>query len=165
MLVYLFHRQEAVAEQWRLLEWLRLRVRLYFSLWWAWTPPALSTFSVVLTKQLINSVFPSSLQNDTYCFSLCYLRWDCSFQYGSLVEEVDGHTAILYHRLQLDWFSGYVLRLVRIFLLSLLHTKCEATGKMKATRHISMIYKRRCHYLISLTGTYFVAQMTLLIVI
>nr|CAB3500020.1 unnamed protein product [Digitaria exilis] len=30
--------------------------------------------------------------------------WDCSFQYGSLVEEVDGHTAILYHRLQLDWF-------------------------------------------------------------
>ncbi|KAK6158504.1 hypothetical protein DH2020_005818 [Rehmannia glutinosa] len=31
-------------------------------------------------------------------------EWDCSFQYGSLVEEVDGHTAILYHRLQLDWF-------------------------------------------------------------
>lgn len=31
-------------------------------------------------------------------------RWDCSFQYGSLVEEVDGHTALLYHRLQLDWF-------------------------------------------------------------
>lgn len=30
-------------------------------------------------------------------------EWDCSFQYGSLVEEVDGHTAILYHRLQLDW--------------------------------------------------------------
>ncbi|KAK6158393.1 hypothetical protein DH2020_005707 [Rehmannia glutinosa] len=32
-------------------------------------------------------------------------EWDCSFQYGSLVEEVDGHTAILYHRLQLDWFQ------------------------------------------------------------
>ncbi|EHA8587549.1 putative protein ENHANCED DISEASE RESISTANCE 2 [Cocos nucifera] len=31
-------------------------------------------------------------------------EWDCSFQYGSLVEEVDGHTAILYHRLQLGWF-------------------------------------------------------------
>ncbi|KAG6397171.1 hypothetical protein SASPL_143336 [Salvia splendens] len=31
-------------------------------------------------------------------------EWDCSFQYGSLVEEVDGHTAILYQRLQLDWF-------------------------------------------------------------
>ncbi|KAG1362758.1 Protein ENHANCED DISEASE RESISTANCE 2 [Cocos nucifera] len=31
-------------------------------------------------------------------------EWDCSFQYGSLVQEVDGHTAILYHRLQLDWF-------------------------------------------------------------
>ncbi|OMO93445.1 hypothetical protein COLO4_16876 [Corchorus olitorius] len=35
-------------------------------------------------------------------------RWDCSFQYGSLVEEVDGHTAILYHRLQLDWFPVFV---------------------------------------------------------
>uniref|UniRef100_A0A7N2N1E6 Protein ENHANCED DISEASE RESISTANCE 2-like n=1 Tax=Quercus lobata TaxID=97700 RepID=A0A7N2N1E6_QUELO len=36
------------------------------------------------------------------------LRWDCSFQYGSLVEEVDGHTALLYHRLQLDWFPMFV---------------------------------------------------------
>ncbi|KAG2680452.1 hypothetical protein I3843_11G101000 [Carya illinoinensis] len=35
-------------------------------------------------------------------------RWDCSFQDGSLVEEVDGHTAILYHRLQLDWFPIFV---------------------------------------------------------
>ncbi|KAL4199377.1 hypothetical protein AMTRI_Chr03g50830 [Amborella trichopoda] len=35
-------------------------------------------------------------------------EWDCSFQYGSLVEEVDGHTAILYHRLQLDWFRMFV---------------------------------------------------------
>ncbi|KAG5573651.1 hypothetical protein H5410_063417 [Solanum commersonii] len=35
-------------------------------------------------------------------------EWDCSFQYGSLVEEVDGHTAILYHRLQLDWFPTLV---------------------------------------------------------
>ncbi|GLT80640.1 hypothetical protein SLA2020_520700 [Shorea laevis] len=35
-------------------------------------------------------------------------EWDCSFQYGSLVEEVDGHTAILYHRLQLDWFPMLV---------------------------------------------------------
>ncbi|XP_024039869.1 protein ENHANCED DISEASE RESISTANCE 2 isoform X9 [Citrus clementina] len=35
-------------------------------------------------------------------------EWDCSFQYGSLVEEVDGHTAILYHRLQLDWFPMFV---------------------------------------------------------
>ena len=111
-----FYRQEAVAEQWRLLEWLRLRVRLYFSLWWAWTPPALSTFSVVSTNQLIIFVFPFSLQNDSYCFSLGYLRWDCSFQYGSLVEEVDGHTAILYHRLQLDWFAGYVLLLLEFSL-------------------------------------------------
>ncbi|KAJ4774992.1 Protein ENHANCED DISEASE RESISTANCE 2 [Rhynchospora pubera] len=30
-------------------------------------------------------------------------EWDCSFGYGSLVEEIDGHTGILYHRLQLDW--------------------------------------------------------------
>ena len=29
---------------------------------------------------------------------------DSSFQCGSLVEEVDGHTALLYHKLQLDWF-------------------------------------------------------------
>ncbi|KAL3652788.1 Protein ENHANCED DISEASE RESISTANCE 2 [Castilleja foliolosa] len=35
-------------------------------------------------------------------------EWDCSFQYGSLVEEVDGHTAILYHRLQLDWCPMFV---------------------------------------------------------
>ncbi|XP_057478160.1 protein ENHANCED DISEASE RESISTANCE 2-like isoform X1 [Actinidia eriantha] len=35
-------------------------------------------------------------------------EWDCSFQCGSLVEEVDGHTAVLYHRLQLDWFPTFV---------------------------------------------------------
>uniref|UniRef100_A0A1D1XJ24 StAR-related lipid transfer protein 5 n=1 Tax=Anthurium amnicola TaxID=1678845 RepID=A0A1D1XJ24_9ARAE len=35
-------------------------------------------------------------------------EWDCSFQYGSLVDEVDGHTAILYQRLQLDWFPMFV---------------------------------------------------------
>ncbi|KAK6947329.1 Protein ENHANCED DISEASE RESISTANCE 2, C-terminal [Dillenia turbinata] len=35
-------------------------------------------------------------------------RWDCSLQYGSLVEEVDGHTAILYHILQLDWLPMLV---------------------------------------------------------
>ncbi|XP_010529240.1 PREDICTED: protein ENHANCED DISEASE RESISTANCE 2-like [Tarenaya hassleriana] len=35
-------------------------------------------------------------------------EWDSSFQYGSLVEEVDGHTAVLYHRLQLDWFPMVV---------------------------------------------------------
>ncbi|XP_072962181.1 protein ENHANCED DISEASE RESISTANCE 2-like isoform X2 [Typha angustifolia] len=35
-------------------------------------------------------------------------EWDCSFQYGSMVEEVDGHTAILYHRLQLDWYPRFV---------------------------------------------------------
>ncbi|XP_024986000.1 protein ENHANCED DISEASE RESISTANCE 2-like [Cynara cardunculus var. scolymus] len=35
-------------------------------------------------------------------------EWDSSFQDGSLVEEVDGHTALLYHRLQLDWFPTFV---------------------------------------------------------
>ncbi|KAF5938765.1 hypothetical protein HYC85_023024 [Camellia sinensis] len=35
-------------------------------------------------------------------------RWDCSFQDGRLVEEVDGHTAILYQKLQLDWFPMFV---------------------------------------------------------
>ncbi|KAG2655327.1 hypothetical protein PVAP13_1KG004100 [Panicum virgatum] len=30
-------------------------------------------------------------------------EWDCSFRHGSLVEEIDGHTAILYHSLQLHW--------------------------------------------------------------
>ncbi|XP_048627619.1 protein ENHANCED DISEASE RESISTANCE 2-like isoform X4 [Brassica napus] len=35
-------------------------------------------------------------------------EWDCSFQYGSLVEEVDGHTAVLYRRLLLDWFPMVV---------------------------------------------------------
>lgn len=35
-------------------------------------------------------------------------EWDCSFQEGRLVEEVDGHTAVLYHRLQLDWFPMFV---------------------------------------------------------
>ncbi|KAL0693367.1 hypothetical protein Bca4012_060547 [Brassica carinata] len=34
--------------------------------------------------------------------------WDCSFHNGRLVEEVDGHTAILYHRLLLDWFPMVV---------------------------------------------------------
>ncbi|XP_056173693.1 protein ENHANCED DISEASE RESISTANCE 2-like [Syzygium oleosum] len=35
-------------------------------------------------------------------------EWDSSFHDGSLVEEVDGHTAILYHRLQLGWFPMLV---------------------------------------------------------
>ncbi|KAF3335906.1 protein ENHANCED DISEASE RESISTANCE 2-like protein [Carex littledalei] len=35
-------------------------------------------------------------------------EWDCSFNFGSLVDEVDGHTAIVYHRLQLDWYPMIV---------------------------------------------------------
>ncbi|KAL7164726.1 hypothetical protein ACSBR2_040599 [Camellia fascicularis] len=35
-------------------------------------------------------------------------EWDCSFHDGRLVEEVDGHTAILYQKLQLDWFPMFV---------------------------------------------------------
>ncbi|KAK9699055.1 hypothetical protein RND81_08G149700 [Saponaria officinalis] len=39
------------------------------------------------------------------CMDSTRFEWDCSFQYGSLVEEVDGHTAVIYHRLQFDWYS------------------------------------------------------------
>ncbi|KAI0496260.1 hypothetical protein KFK09_022574 [Dendrobium nobile] len=39
------------------------------------------------------------------CMDGTRFEWDSSFQYGSLVEEVDGHTAILYHRLELGWLS------------------------------------------------------------
>lgn len=35
-------------------------------------------------------------------------EWDCSFQFGSVVEEVDGHTAVIYHQLLLDWFPMFV---------------------------------------------------------
>ncbi|KAI0496261.1 hypothetical protein KFK09_022575 [Dendrobium nobile] len=42
------------------------------------------------------------------CMDGTRFEWDSSFQYGSLVQEVDGHTAILYHRLQLGWFSMLV---------------------------------------------------------
>ncbi|CAM6008576.1 unnamed protein product [Sphagnum balticum] len=35
-------------------------------------------------------------------------RWDCSFCHGRIVQEVDGHTAILHHHLQLDWFRMFL---------------------------------------------------------
>jgi hypothetical protein len=35
-------------------------------------------------------------------------EWDCSFHHGRIVQEVDGHTAILHHWLQLDWFRMLV---------------------------------------------------------
>ncbi|BBN19009.1 hypothetical protein MPTK1_8g07260 [Marchantia polymorpha subsp. ruderalis] len=35
-------------------------------------------------------------------------EWDASFHHGSLVEEVDGHTAIYHHRLELDWFPTFI---------------------------------------------------------
>jgi len=31
-------------------------------------------------------------------------KWDCNFHHGSMVQEVDGHIAILHHYLQLEWF-------------------------------------------------------------
>ncbi|KAK2995051.1 hypothetical protein RJ640_024509 [Escallonia rubra] len=68
-----------------------------------------------------NSIYPNKIKllllgiiqhfaiPDTSSSSIYFThRWDCSFQFGSLVEEVDGHTAILYHRLQLDWFPTFV---------------------------------------------------------
>ncbi|PKA66386.1 hypothetical protein AXF42_Ash007083 [Apostasia shenzhenica] len=36
------------------------------------------------------------------CMDENRFEWDCSFLYGTLVEEVDGHTAILYHQLRLE---------------------------------------------------------------
>ncbi|MFS7978056.1 putative START domain-containing protein [Helianthus anomalus] len=48
-------------------------------------------------------IFELVMSMDGTCF-----EWDCSFQDGSLVEEVDGHTTILYHWLQLDWFPTFV---------------------------------------------------------
>lgn len=58
----------------------------------------------VLSRLQVVEIHLSSLTKQILLIvSLCHCRWDCSFQYGSLVEEVDGHTAILYHRLQLDW--------------------------------------------------------------
>jgi hypothetical protein len=63
-----------------------------------WILTAPGCFELASTYSLCTSKVCVAL----FCYVLC--RWDCSFQYGSLVEEVDGHTALLYHRLQLDWF-------------------------------------------------------------
>jgi hypothetical protein len=58
----------------------------------------------VIKIQFSCPVYTSKVCVAFFFFSHALCRWDCSFQYGSLVEEVDGHTALLYHRLQLDWF-------------------------------------------------------------
>ncbi|KAL6641533.1 hypothetical protein ACP70R_019714 [Stipagrostis hirtigluma subsp. patula] len=60
--------------------------------------------AVGVVEASCEAIFQLVMSMDTTRF-----EWDCSFQYGSLVEEVDGHTAILYHRLQLDWFPIYVV--------------------------------------------------------
>ncbi|XP_064965345.1 protein ENHANCED DISEASE RESISTANCE 2 isoform X4 [Musa acuminata AAA Group] len=59
--------------------------------------------AVGIVEATCESIFQLVMRMDGTRF-----EWDCSFQYGSLVEEVDGHTAILYHRLQLDWFPVFV---------------------------------------------------------
>ncbi|KAG2550157.1 hypothetical protein PVAP13_9KG236900 [Panicum virgatum] len=59
--------------------------------------------AVGVVEASCEAIFQLVMSMDTTRF-----EWDCSFQYGSLVEEVDGHTAILYHRLQLDWFPMVV---------------------------------------------------------
>ncbi|XP_066387748.1 protein ENHANCED DISEASE RESISTANCE 2-like [Miscanthus floridulus] len=59
--------------------------------------------AVDVVEASCEAIFQLVMSMDTTRF-----EWDCSFQYGSLVEEVDGHTAILYHRLQLDWFPMFV---------------------------------------------------------
>ncbi|XP_059275545.1 protein ENHANCED DISEASE RESISTANCE 2-like isoform X2 [Lycium ferocissimum] len=59
--------------------------------------------AVGVVEASCEEIFELVMSMDAICF-----EWDCSFQYGSLVEEVDGHTAILYHRLQLNWFPMFV---------------------------------------------------------
>ncbi|XP_062205996.1 protein ENHANCED DISEASE RESISTANCE 2-like [Phragmites australis] len=59
--------------------------------------------AVGVVEASCEAIFQLVMSMDTTRF-----EWDCSFQYGSLVDEVDGHTAILYHRLQLDWFPMFV---------------------------------------------------------
>ncbi|CAL4940881.1 unnamed protein product [Urochloa decumbens] len=59
--------------------------------------------AVGVVEASCEAIFQLVMSMDTTRF-----EWDCSFQYGSMVEEVDGHTAILYHRLQLDWFPMFV---------------------------------------------------------
>ncbi|KAJ8504532.1 hypothetical protein OPV22_005418 [Ensete ventricosum] len=59
--------------------------------------------AVGIVEATCESIFQLVMRMDGTRF-----EWDCSFQYGSLVEEVDGHTAILYHRLQLEWFPVFV---------------------------------------------------------
>ncbi|XP_064965341.1 protein ENHANCED DISEASE RESISTANCE 2 isoform X1 [Musa acuminata AAA Group] len=63
--------------------------------------------AVGIVEATCESIFQLVMRMDGTRF-----EWDCSFQYGSLVEEVDGHTAILYHRLQLDWFPVLCVRFV-----------------------------------------------------
>ncbi|XP_019156047.1 PREDICTED: protein ENHANCED DISEASE RESISTANCE 2-like isoform X2 [Ipomoea nil] len=59
--------------------------------------------AVGIVEASCEEIFELVMSMDTTRF-----EWDCTFQYGSLVEEVDGHTAILNHRLQLDWFPMFV---------------------------------------------------------
>ena len=56
------------------------------------------------SKHMVLGLAASIMRIFNYTSDLSSLfRWDCSFRQGSLVEEVDGHTAVLYHRLQLHW--------------------------------------------------------------
>ncbi|XP_024463411.1 protein ENHANCED DISEASE RESISTANCE 2 isoform X7 [Populus trichocarpa] len=59
--------------------------------------------AVGIVKATCEEIFELVMSMDATRF-----EWDSTFQHGSLVEEVDGHTAILYHRLQLDWFPKFV---------------------------------------------------------
>ncbi|KAH8499681.1 hypothetical protein H0E87_015059 [Populus deltoides] len=59
--------------------------------------------AVGIVKATCEEIFELVMSMDATRF-----EWDSTFQNGSLVEEVDGHTAILYHRLQLGWFPKFV---------------------------------------------------------
>ncbi|XP_047319903.1 protein ENHANCED DISEASE RESISTANCE 2-like [Impatiens glandulifera] len=59
--------------------------------------------AVGVVEASCEEIFELVMSMDTTRF-----EWDCSFQYGNLVEDVDGHTAILHHKLLLDWFPMFV---------------------------------------------------------
>ncbi len=76
----------------------------YLSLLWAWMKPVMSKLlpsPISFNVSQVDLCFALSCSQSYWCLNG---RWDCSFHHGSMVQAVDGHTAILHHCLQLDWF-------------------------------------------------------------
>ncbi|AQK66288.1 Protein ENHANCED DISEASE RESISTANCE 2 [Zea mays] len=100
--------------------------------------------AVGVVEASCEAIFQLVMSMDTSRF-----EWDCSFQYGSLVEEVDGHTAILYHRLQLDWFPMYpVMDLLNTLpgLFGLvIFVMCAIGGAMMMEAMVVVLFQSREH--------------------